>query len=33
MPGLAGLMAFYHDRVDSWWLDDVEIDAPSMPAD
>ena len=33
MPELAGLMAFYHDRVDSWWLDDVEIDAPSMPAD
>jgi uncharacterized protein (DUF427 family) len=33
VPELASLIAFYWDRVDSWWLDDVEIEAPVVPAD
>ena len=33
VPALADLKAFYWDRVDSWWLDDVQIEAPVMPAE
>jgi len=33
VPQLASLMAFYPDRVDSWWLDDVEIEVPVIAAD
>ena len=33
VPELGKLVAFYQDQVDSWWLDDVEIDAPVVPAD
>jgi uncharacterized protein (DUF427 family) len=33
VPELASLVSFFQDRVDSWWLDDVEIETPVMPAD
>jgi len=33
VPELSGLRAIYWDRADSWWLDDVQINAPVTPGD